>query len=316
MKTKGIIIALLAVSALAQTGNINSGNWTIIPPNSVYASRPGSPVNGQTWIMRDKLCDGSGSGPSNCRWNGTIWETIGGGGGTGTPGGSSGQVQVNSGGVFTGQASMFSGGTLKQQAVECASGNINAATLQAMGNTVSGEAPIQTSIAGSARWEHIQVCESTAFAGINTGSSNALTVSMGRPGSSNDEMTGGVLPLQVSSGCTSFLNTRPIPPALTGTYDVVLNFATAAYYNTGTVSVTNGSASITGSGTTWTTSMTGMWIALNGVLYQFTRVSNTTGTIAPVYAGTTASGIGNAYIQNLPNQVSAGVLTWEVCGYK
>jgi hypothetical protein len=50
---------------------------------------------------------------------------------------------------------------------------------------------------------------------------------MGRPGSSTHaELTNGVLfPLQVSTGDFNYVSTRPAPPQITGTYNIVLNFA-------------------------------------------------------------------------------------------
>lgn len=63
----------------------------------------------------------------------------------------------------------------------------------------------------------------------------------------------------------------------------------AAEYATGTVEVANGSNAITGTGTTWTTAMTGRMIRFgtDGEWYEFTRVSNTTGTLDREYAGET-----------------------------
>lgn len=325
------IAALVVASAFGQgkqnvikTGTSDESALTRLDPSSTYASRPGSPVNKQVWIMTDKLCDGTGSGPSNCRWNGSIWETIGGGGsgGTGTPSGATGSVQTNAGGGnFGGQSSIFSGGTLKQRAVECASGSVPYTTLNALADGVAGEVPIQTGISGNARWDQVKVSETAQFAGVN-----GLTVSMGRPGSStNDEMSGSMVPLMVSSGDSNFWSTRPIPPQLTSTYSIVLNFAVPVYhYGTGTVDLTNGSTTITGHGTTWTSTMTGMKVTLNGVFYGFTYVSATLGTLSSAYAGVTCndahtsgapSCAGNVWIQNYPKQVTAGALGWEVCGY-
>jgi len=62
-----------------------------------------------------------------------------------------------------------------------------------------------------------------------------------------------------------------------------------ASYNTGTVAVTNLSSTVTGTGTTWTSAMTGMkfTIASTNEIYTFTYVSATSGTISPVYQGAT-----------------------------
>lgn len=66
----------------------------------------------------------------------------------------------------------------------------------------------------------------------------------------------------------------------------------SAYYSTGTVSCTAGSTSLTGSGTTWTASMTALngWkIKFAGVdnVYLFTYASATTATISPALEGST-----------------------------
>jgi hypothetical protein len=41
-------------------------------------------------------------------------------------------------------------------------------------------------------------------------------------------MTGAQVPLMVSGGDANFWTSRPIPPQLTGTYSIVLNFAVTA----------------------------------------------------------------------------------------
>jgi hypothetical protein len=156
---------------------------------------------------------------------------VGGGGGGGTPGGSSGQVQVNSSGSFAGQTSIFSGGTLVQRAVECASGTTSYTALTAAAS--NQEITIQTGVSGNVRWEHVQVSETTQFAGAT-----GLTVSMGRPGTSDYEMTGALVPLMLSGGDGNYWTARPIPPQLAGTYSVVLNFAvTSGYVNAATAGV-------------------------------------------------------------------------------
>jgi hypothetical protein len=138
--------------------------------------------------------------------------------GGGAPGGDNGQVQVNSGGTFAGQTSIFSGGTVVQRAVECVSGTTSYTALTAA--APSQEVTIQTGISGNVRWDQVTVSETTQFTGTT-----GLTVSMGRPGTNNHEMTGAQVPLMVSSGDTNFWTARPIPPQLTGTYSIVLNFA-------------------------------------------------------------------------------------------
>ena len=58
-------------------------------------------------------------------------------------------------------------------------------------------------------------------------------------------------------------------------------------YATGTVAVVQGSASITGTGTTWTSAMSGRMIRFSGAdsYYGFTYVSATTGTLDRIYEG-------------------------------
>lgn len=66
---------------------------------------------------------------------------------------------------------------------------------------------------------------------------------------------------------------------------------TTAPYDTGTVAVTNGSASVTLTGGTWTTAMTGraFRVGTDTAYYEFTYASATTGTLDRVYEGTTDS---------------------------
>ena len=140
-------------------------------------------------------------------------------GGGGTPGGSSGQMQVNSSNSFAGQSSIFSGGTLVQRAVECAHGTVGYASLTTAAS--SQEITIQTGISGNVVYDQILVSPSIAFTG---GSATLPTVSMGRTGANNYEMTGALVP--IGSGST-FWSARPNPPQLTSTYNIVLNFAVA-----------------------------------------------------------------------------------------
>lgn len=66
-------------------------------------------------------------------------------------------------------------------------------------------------------------------------------------------------------------------------------FTTVGAYQTGTVSLTQGSAAVTGTGTTFTSGMTGRkFRAIAGAeSYTFTYVSSTTGTLDRVFEGTT-----------------------------
>ena len=83
---------------------------------------------------------------------------------------------------------------------------------------------------------------------------------------------------------------------------------TVSTYRTGTVSATNGATSITGSGTTFTSGMTGRQIRIGGRTesYTFTYVSATSGTIDRSYEGDTITGAGYEIFQNvyqLPDRV-------------
>jgi hypothetical protein len=207
-----------------QTGVVDAHGANWIPPTSTFASPPTSPATGAVYIFTDAgvvgTCSGGGNALATCRWSGTAWSAVSGGagGGGGTPGGSNGQVQVNSSGSFAGQSSIFNGGALVQRAVECASGTVASAALTAA--AANQEVTIQTGISGNVRWDQVTVSETTQFAGTT-----GLTVSMGRPGTNNYEMTGALVPLMLSSGGANFWTARPIPPQLSGTYSIVLNFA-------------------------------------------------------------------------------------------
>ena len=72
-------------------------------PQSVYASRPGSPITGQIWTMTDTDCAGTASAtPTQCRWSGSTWQATGGSGSGGGSGGASvTPVAVSSGNTTT-----------------------------------------------------------------------------------------------------------------------------------------------------------------------------------------------------------------------
>jgi hypothetical protein len=211
---------------IIQTGLVDAHGASWIFPGAMFASPPSTPATGSVYVFTDAsavgTCSGGGNALATCRWSGSAWAAVGGGGG-GVPGGASGQVQVNSGGAFGGQNSIFSGATSVQNAVECAHGTTSYTALTAA--AASQEIAIQTGISGNIRYAGVLLSETTQFVG-GTG----LTVSMGRPGSStNAEMTNGYLfPLMVSGGDVNYVSTRPIPPQMTSTYSIVLNFAVTA----------------------------------------------------------------------------------------
>lgn len=88
--------------------------------------------------------------------------------------------------------------------------------------------------------------------------------------------------------------------------------STVAPYVTGSITTTQGSASITGSTTVWTTAMTGRKIALGigNPWYRFTYVSGTSGTLGTTYAEASGSGLAYSIFQDefdLPSDAEAVV---------
>lgn len=83
---------------------------------------------------------------------------------------------------------------------------------------------------------------------------------------------------------------------ITYTYKIRIPDLTEADYTTGTVAVTNGSTTVTGTGTTFTAAMVGRWIRVtaptgDGEWYEIGGyTSSTVLTLLNSYAGTTASG--------------------------
>lgn len=120
----------------------------------------------------------------------------------------------------------------------------------------------------------------------------------------------------------------PIPQgAYTMTLTVQLRDRTpsVADYTTGTVTVTNNSQTITGSGTTWTSAMIGRWFTMNdntqrgyGYWYRISGFTSTTSlTLETAYVNTSASGatykIGEAF--ELPDEVHANIVDGSVADY-
>jgi hypothetical protein len=80
-----LTLFLMAVACFGQatenravTGYRDDSRLTWIPASGTYASRPGLPVVGQQYTMTDTQCNGTGSGPTPCRWNGSVWQSLGG----------------------------------------------------------------------------------------------------------------------------------------------------------------------------------------------------------------------------------------------
>lgn len=77
----------------------------------------------------------------------------------------------------------------------------------------------------------------------------------------------------------------------------LVSLQTTAPYSTGTITLTAASRSVTGSGTSWDTTWTGMWLRVDGESewYQIRTVSSTTGIVlVQPYAGTQTGG-GTSY---------------------
>jgi hypothetical protein len=94
-------------------------------------------------------------------------------------------------------------------------------------------------------------------------------------------------------------------------------FMAKAVYNTGTVAITRGSTTLTGTGTTWISGMIGRQFrtGTNERIYTITaRASNTSVTIDQPWAGATATGktyeIWNAYF-TAPQDFQAFVSVWD-----
>ncbi len=105
--------------------------------------------------------------------------------------------------------------------VSSASQTIGFATVAAGGANPSVEVALTSfaGISGSTRFFKATFQEATQF---SCGAATALTVSMGRTGANDSEMT-GLLPLMQTSG--NFYTLVPPEPQLTSTYSLFLNFA-------------------------------------------------------------------------------------------
>jgi hypothetical protein len=212
-----------------QTGVVDAHGANWIPPTSTFASPPSSPLGGSVYIFTDASavgsCSGGGSALAFCRWSGSAWTAVGGGG---TAAGSDGQMQVNSGGSFAAQVSGLSGGAsrLYQRGTECATGTVSLSggvwtypggTVAAAAAT-SQEITIITGLTGDMRYNRVLLAESTQF------TSSTVTVakmSLGRPGTTDDEMMPQTTFMQPSG---TFAEDRPQTPIIgaVNTYSIVL----------------------------------------------------------------------------------------------
>jgi hypothetical protein len=210
------------------TGRQDATGAASTAPAKTGTSLPGTCVVGDLYFKSDAA---AGQNIYECQATNTWTQQTGGGG---TPGGSSGQLQVNSSGSFAGQATVFGAGmttTLKQTGVECTSGTISlsGSTWTYPGGTVSGAAatsqefPITGTMSGNVRFAGAMLSEHVQFA---SGSVTAVKASIGRPGAStNDEMVPQFSLMQSGSDAW-FTFDRPQPPVLTGTYSLVVALRT------------------------------------------------------------------------------------------
>lgn len=90
-----IVVLLMAAACFGQskqnvlqTGLVDAHGANWIPPTSTFASPPSSPATGSVYIFTDAsaagACSAGGSALATCRWSGSAWSALG-GGGTGTP---------------------------------------------------------------------------------------------------------------------------------------------------------------------------------------------------------------------------------------
>lgn len=199
-----LIIGILAVTSMLSAQTVVGPR---VPATGTYANRPTSPATNTVYIVTDDAsagaCTGGGSARSQCQWSGSAWVALG-----GTGGGGSGSITCDS-------------GTVPYTSLTAAS--------------TSQEVTILSSVAGLTGYEYSLLSETTQFTG---GAATALTVSMGRTGTNNAEMSGGTFTLKQSSGDANFVAFIPPIPQMTSTYNIVLNFtATGANVNTFTAGV-------------------------------------------------------------------------------
>lgn len=184
-----------------------AGACTVV---SGVTSFPEGSIHIATWTASSATWDSSGG--TNFRDVGSTTRVIAGSGCTVT---------------FTGTAYSVS---CSGSGITCDSGVVTAAT-DLVANSTGHEITIMTAVPGATLYAQSTLLETTTFA---SGSITATTVSMGRTGANNSEMTGALAPLMVP---TSF-PFIPLPPVFTGTYNVVLNF-TSTGANLGNGSTSN-----------------------------------------------------------------------------
>jgi hypothetical protein len=111
----------------------------------------------------------------------------------------------------------------------CRCGTVAANFLTAPSN--SQEVPILTGLAGSFRFDHVLVQETARFA---SDTATSLVVGVGRANQGADVVS--PFPLMSESAPSHFWFERPVPPQLSGSYDLVLNFKASSALGDGMVS--------------------------------------------------------------------------------
>jgi hypothetical protein len=111
----------------------------------------------------------------------------------------------------------------------CSCGTVGAGSLTAPAN--SQEVLILTGLAGSFRFDHVLLRETTRFSSDSAGT---LEVGVGRSNLGADVVPR--IPLKSDSAPDGFWNWRPNPPQLAGAYDLVLNFKASGPLGDGAVS--------------------------------------------------------------------------------
>jgi hypothetical protein len=144
------------------------------------------------------------------------------------------------------------------------------------------------------------VGESTTFYRVATTANTGVTVSFVDTTSDQTLIDAALadptLALPITNPDGSLNARRFVPPPNTKPFLAVFHdrlwFYGTVTYSTGTVSVTNGSATVTGTTTAWPATFVGRSIKVgtDGVTYKITAASATSLTLSTTYAGTTGSG--------------------------
>ena len=111
----------------------------------------------------------------------------------------------------------------------CRCGTVDARSLSAKAN--SQEIPILTGLAGGYRFDHILVRETAKF---TSSSVTKLSVGVGRANLGADVIS--PFPLMSAYAPNNYWSDRPVPPQLSGAYDLVLYFEATSALGDGTAS--------------------------------------------------------------------------------